>query len=248
MSKLISRRPAQRRPPQQSSEEATNWAAGVSVCVPVGPGEEAWRNLLTDLAPLRDAGGEVTLCGVGDSPRGLPEDVRWTPADRANRAAQLNALARAADGPSLWFLHADSRLAPADVRAAVARGRQLKRAMGFLRLAFAPDGPPLTSLNAWAANVRSRRLGMPFGDQGLFLPRAVWEELGGFDESAPYGEGHLLAWAARRAGVPLIELPAAITTSARKYRRRGWGRTTAVHLWLTARQAAPQWWAWVRGK
>ena len=245
----VSRR-ARRETP---AEGAAAWAAGVAVCVPVGPGEDAWRRLVRDLAPLLCAGGRVTLCGTGERPNGLPAGVRWIHADRANRAAQLNAAARAGaagagGGAVFWFLHADSRLDAAALRAAVGRGRTLGRAVGYLRLRFADDGPPLTRLNGWAANLRSRGLGMPFGDQGFFLSRDLWEELGGFDEAAPYGEGHLLAWKARRRGVPLVRLPAAVTTSARKYRRRGWLRTTATHLRLTAKQAAPQWWALVRGR
>ncbi|MFH5803354.1 glycosyl transferase family 2 [Alienimonas sp. DA493] len=228
--------------------KATGWAHGVSVCVPVGPGEDAWRGLLEDLRPLREAGGRVTCGGLGPRPEGLPEGVEWIAVPRANRAGQLNAAARAADGDTLWFLHADSRLSPAALRAAAERGRTLGRAVGYLRLAFAADGPPLTRLNGWAANLRSRRFGMPFGDQGLMVPRPLWEELGGFDESAPYGEGHLFVWAARRAGATPVELPAAVVTSARKYRNHGWACTTATHLRLTVWQAVPQWWAWVRGR
>ena len=162
----------------------------------------------------------------------------------------MNAAAARAAGPLLWFLHADSRLGPRRPPGGRRRPpRRKSRSIGFLRLRFARDGPAATRLNGWAANLRSRRLKMPFGDQGLFLPRVLWEELGRFDEAAAYGEGHLLGLeAARRAGVPVAELPAAVVTSARKYRRRGWGRTTGRHLWLTVKQAAPQWWALVRGR
>ena len=218
----------------------------MTVLVPVGPGEAAWRDLLADLAPLRDAGGRVVLCGVGGAPRVLPPGVRWVRAGRANRAVQLNAAAAAARTGRLWCLHADTRLTPAAARAAVAAAAD-PRAVHFLRLRFARDGPALTRLNGWGANLRSR-LGMPFGDQGFLLSADLLADLGGFDEAAPYGEGHLLAWAARRRGVPLVRLPAALTTSARKYRQRGWLRTTGVHLFLTARQAAPQCWALVRGR
>ncbi|WP_171182642.1 glycosyl transferase family 2 [Alienimonas chondri] len=240
--------PSALRRPQLVDAASAAWATDVSVCIPVGPGEGAWRALLDDLGPFGNAGGKAILCGPGDSPSGLAEWAEWIPADRPNRASQMNAVARTADGAMLWFLHADSRLDAGAIRSAVERGQRLGRAVGYLKLDFAADGPPLTRLNGWAANLRSRMLGMPFGDQGFFLSRELWEELGGFDEAAPYGEGHLFAWKARRAGAFLIELPATVTTSARKYQRRGWIRTTATHVWLTARQAAPQWWAWMRGR
>ena len=49
-------------------------------------------------------------------------------------------------------------------------------------------------LNAAGANLRSRWLGLPFGDQGLVLPRASFERLGGFDPALRYGEDHALVW------------------------------------------------------
>jgi hypothetical protein len=69
------------------------------------------------------------------------------------------------------------------------------------------------------------------------LPRTLFERLDGFDEHASYGEDHLLVWAAHHAGVPVVPVGASLRTSARRYRERGWLRTTLRHLLLTARQA-----------
>ena len=91
--------------------------------------------------------------------------------------------------------------------------------------------------NAMGANWRSRRLGLPFGDQGLVLPRLEFDRLDGFDPRLAHGEDHALVWRARRAGLPLREIDAAVITSARKYAERGWLRTTLRHLRLTADQA-----------
>ena len=237
---------ATRRRPAPPARPRDAWAADVTALVPVGPGEALWRGLLDDLAPLSRAGGAVVLCGADARPADVPAGVTWVRAARPNRAAQLNAAAAAARTDRVWCLHADSRLPPAAVRAAVDAATD-PRVLHYLSLTFAGDGPALTRLNGWGANLRSR-CGMPFGDQGFLLSADLLADLGGFDEAAPYGEGHLLAWAARRRGVRLARLPAAVATSARKYRRGGWGRTTAVHLFLTARQAVPQWWAWARGR
>ena len=48
------------------------------------------------------------------------------------------------------------------------------------------------------------------------------------------GEDLALVWRARRAGLRLQGLDAAMLTSARRYRQRGWLRTTLRHLRLTA--------------
>jgi GT2 family glycosyltransferase len=89
---------------------------------------------------------------------------------------------------------------------------------------------------------------MPFGDQGFCLRREIWERLGGFDTHASYGEDHLFVWKARRAGVPLRPTGGTLRTSARKYQERGWLRTTARHLHLTATQAFPEWLKLVRAR
>lgn len=218
-------------------------AAGLrlSVIVPVGPGEQAWRELLGDLGAL-DPGAEVILVApAGEAPRGfaardfgLRVPACWREAP-AGRARQQNAGAAAARGETLWFLHADSRLPAASATAAQRfAGRA---ALGYLDLRYAADGPSLVRLNALGAWVRSRWLGLPFGDQGLMLPRRLFHALGGFDESLPRGEDHALIWAARRAGIPLVPVRAPLLTSARRYAEHGWWRTTAQHLRDTAAQA-----------
>jgi len=92
-------------------------------------------------------------------------------------------------------------------------------------------------INTIGAHVRSRWLRLPFGDQGLLMPRRVFEALGGFDERHRGGEDHALVWSARRLGVPLRPLRAPIFTSARKYAQLGWWGTTTMHLRLTGAQA-----------
>jgi hypothetical protein len=107
------------------------------------------------------------------------------------------------------------------------------------------DGPRLMLLNEWGVRIRSRLLGMPFGDQGLALGKQEFESLGGFSLGAPYGEDHLLVWTARRRGMRLMPVGSRLGTSARAYREGGWGRTTARRLGLTVRQALPEAWSWL---
>ena len=146
-----------------------------------------------------------------------------------------------ASGDWLWFVHADSRLRADTLQALQGFLDQGNPALGWFTLAFRRDGTRCTVLNAAGANWRARWLGLPFGDQGLLLPRACFEALHGFDEQAAYGEDHLLVWAARRAGLPLQHIPAVLETSARKYARHGWLRTTWRHWRLTVVQAWPAW-------
>ena len=134
------------------------------------------------------------------------------------RGEQLAAGARAAGGTWLLFLHADSRLdggwAEA-VRGFAAAGAD--RA-GYFDLALddpAPAARRVERLAAW----RSRVLGLPYGDQGLLVPRALYEAVGGY-AAIPLMEDVDLV---RRLGRNrLAPIGARITTSARRYREDGY--------------------------
>ena len=224
----------------------------LSVVIPVAAGDEAWRELLPDLALL--PGAEVIFTAsrpLVAVDRQLIKTVltshewSWMATPRG-RARQLNAGSRAAGREFLWILHADSRFAPDTVSALEAALRAAPDALHFFDLAFLPDGPRAMRLNTLGARLRSRWLGMPFGDQGLCIRRTTWNALGGFDESAPYGEDHLFVWCARRVGILLRATNGTLRTSARRYSDRGWARTTLRHVWLTGRQALPEWLALMR--
>jgi hypothetical protein len=175
----------------------------------------------------------------------LPADMEVILARGGTRAEALNAGAAAARGAVLWFLHADTRLPEGAVEALGAAIRREPRALLFFDLAF--DGPAVMALNATGARFRSRLLRLPFGDQALCLDAGLFRQLGGYP-AVPRGEDHLLVWRAHRAGVPVRPVGASVTTSSRRYRARGWARTTALHLALTLRQAAPEVLAWLRGR
>lgn len=218
--------------------------AKVTVVVPVGPGDAVPPVLRSQLATLpreaevclvyADAAAAACVSAGSqsiDGPR-----PQWLIAARG-RAAQQNAGAAAATRDWLWFLHADSQLASDTLPALAAFVPRDVDALGYFELRFLSDGPAWMWLNALGAGWRSRWLGLPFGDQGLVLPRGTFERLGGFDPGLSGGEDHDLVWRARAAGVPLRAVGAPLYTSARKYAERGWWTTTAGHLWETWRQA-----------
>lgn len=215
-------------------------AIQLSVIIPLALGEDAWRGLLPQLADCGDRSeillvhAESDTVDLGDCE---PNPQLQLISSACGRARQLNAGAQAARGRWLWFLHADSRLTPAVLPLLFRFIADEPDALGFFDLRFDHDGPLLTHLNAIGANLRARWLGLPFGDQAFVLRAETFRRLGGYDDSVRYGEDHLLVWRARAASLPLRRMPAAIVTSARKYRQQGWLSTTFKHLWLTARQA-----------
>ena len=116
----------------------------------------------------------------------------------------------------------------------------------YFRLCFQNDGPFLMKLNELGVRFRCSVFGIPFGDQGFFMHRRVFERVGGYPLNLSYGEDHAFVWLARALGYKLNEVPADLRTSARKYRDKGWRATTISHISKTFWQAAPYFWSSVK--
>jgi rSAM/selenodomain-associated transferase 2/rSAM/selenodomain-associated transferase 1 len=147
------------------------------------------------------------------------------------RAAQLNAGAAASRGRLLLFLHADT-LPPAGYAELVRRTLADPRvAAGAFGLRTDGAGAALR-LVEWGANIRSALFRRPYGDQGLFMERRVFDELGGFSPLPIMEDYELVRRLRRRGGV--VTLDAAAVTSARRWQRLGALRTTVRNLAMIA--------------
>jgi hypothetical protein len=143
------------------------------------------------------------------------------------RARQLNLGANAASHENLIFLHADTHL-PIDAAQAVERA--LRRAdFGGFRIAFSESSPKLRFV-AMMINLRTRLSRCPWGDQAQFIRRDTFLKSGGFCE-IPLMEDYELAIRMKRRGRSIL-LPLTVTTSGRRFLRKGVVRTT-VHNWRT---------------
>ena len=173
------------------------------------------------LASLRPGADEILVVDGGSSDRSVAlaeaAGARVLRTKRG-RGLQLAAGAAAAGGDWLLFLHADTRLEPGwptTARAFMAEGGA--RAAAFA-LALDDDSGAARRLErivAW----RSRALGLPYGDQGLLLSRALYQRVGGF-RPLPLMEDVDIV---RRIGRSRIRiLDARAITSAERYRRDGW--------------------------
>ena len=207
----------------------------VAIVIPVGPGDRSWLPLLPQLATAEVREIVLALTDEDDIAQSSG-NVRIVRAS-AGRSSQQNAGAEATQADWLWFLHADSRVTPRTLDALKDFVSADEDAIGYFKLGFLDDGPRWMFLNACGAALRSRVFGLPFGDQGLLMPRRIFERLGRFDESISKGEDHALIWMAREQGIPLRAIKATIRTSARRYAENGWWRTTTTHLRMTREQA-----------
>ncbi len=149
---------------------------------------------------------------------------------RPGRGHQLDTGACRATGDVIWFLHADAcptKSAASLIRRAVADGA----VGGYFKFQFTGQSTWYKTLLAWLINLRTR-IGVPYGDQGLFIRRVDYAEIAGFAETPLFEEIPLIR-AARHRG-PFVEVAASIGVSPRRWERDGWIRRTVENRLLAA--------------
>jgi rSAM/selenodomain-associated transferase 2/rSAM/selenodomain-associated transferase 1 len=145
------------------------------------------------------------------------------------RAAQMNAGAGWASGDVLWFIHADTRVDPAALWQISAALQDPAVVGGGLRLRFDQPGFAMRYV-ACTSNLRARWLHWVFGDQAMFIRRSAFDAVGGFP-CLPIMEDLEISRRLHRRG-RLAVLPAAATTSARRFTAHGTWRTLAFMQYL----------------
>jgi len=171
---------------------------------------------------VSDGGSHDDTCEIADAWGG--NIVRGP----SSRGGQLRRGSADAKGAWLLVLHADTQLAPGWVGPVAAHIQREEAA--YFQLKFDRGGRVVA---AWA-NLRARVFGLPYGDQGLLVPRTLYERVGGFRD-IPLMEDVAMARALRGHLVPL-QWDA--VTSGAKYSDQGWIRRGARNLGLLLRYFA----------
>ena len=146
------------------------------------------------------------------------------------RGGQIKRGVEASRSPWLLILHADTQLSENWSKIAAVHIAKHPDKAGWFQLAFRARGIA-PALVAKGANLRSKHLGLPYGDQGLLIPRDLLAQVGGFPD-IPLMEDVALA---RRLKGRLRPLDAAARTSAERYESEGWVRRVARNLGTLAR-------------
>ena len=192
----------------------------ISVVIPT---LNAAPHLTATLASVGDYADEVVIADGGsidDTCELASSSGARIVQSEKGRGQQLGTGAAAATADWLLFLHADTVLPDiwvADVSAFTADPANADRAAVFT---FALDDPSpqarrMERLVAW----RTRRLGLPYGDQGLLISRRYYDRLGGF-RPMPLMEDVDIVRRIGRANMAVLNTRA--VTSADRYRRGGW--------------------------
>ena len=207
--------------------------ARVAVVIPV-LGDEAELARLLRFLRSQPLEAIVVVCGRADTRvAALCREHACTYLETAaNRGAQLDAGARAAAAPVLWFLHADAAPPPDALRAieaALLSGAE----SGCFRFAFQGPATWYKRLLASLVALRVRWGGMVYGDQGVFVRRDVYLQCEGFARQPLFEEARLIR--RLRARGTFVVLPHAIGVATRRWERDGWWRRTVRNRWLAIR-------------
>ncbi len=206
--------------------------APISVIIPTLNAAETLPNCLAALVEGLDAGliRELIVSDGGSTDATGAIAQAWGAevlVGTASRGGQLRRGCAAGNGQWLLVLHADTVLSPGWA-VGIAHHLRTDNA-GWFQLCFDQGGLAGRLVAGWA-NLRSR-FGLPYGDQGLLLPRALYEGVGGYRDQ-PLMEDVALARALRGQ---LTGLPIKAVTSAAKYLDQGWLRRGGRNLWTLVR-------------
>lgn len=218
------------------------------------PALDEAASIAAAIGTARAAGADEIIVVDGGSSDGTAEIAAGL-SDAAlsaprGRALQMNAGAAAAGGDVLLFLHADT-LVPAgaigELRSAC-RDRRVVGGAFSVELRAAPGGSLYrrTVLRATGPmiNLRARLFRAYTGDQGIFVRRDVFEDVGRYPEIALMEDVELSRRIAARGRTVL--LGARLATSARRWEARGplrtillmWGLRIAHRLGMSPARCA----------
>lgn len=171
--------------------------------------------------------------GSDDQTRRLAEGSGATVlvAPERGRAAQLRQGADHARGDWLLFLHADTALSRDWAERAQAHISDRPGKAAAFTLAYRSDHPMAKTV-ARRANWRARTLGLPYGDQGLLLARALYDEIGGYRDT-PFMEDVQIVRAIGKSRLTILSAEA--RTDASKYERDGWRKRSWHNAFLIMR-------------
>lgn len=140
-----------------------------------------------------------------------------------SRGGQLARGCAAASAEWVLVLHADTVLSPGwseTVRTFLPR-----QGPACFRLRFEAPGMGARMVAGWA-NLRTRLFNLPYGDQGLLIPRRLYQQVGGYRDIALMEDVALV----RALGQRITLLPVTATTGAERYLSEGWIRRGAKNL------------------
>ena len=202
----------------------------ISIIVPVLNEATCLNSLLVQLEDWRNDKDEVIFVDGGseDASRNVIRAfgfgvIKCEP----GRAKQLNQGAMSAKGDILWFLHADSDISEINRESFFSQAHN-ESFWGFFKIKIF-DKSLVFRIIAFCMNCRASRTRAATGDQGIFVGKSLFEEVGGYPE-IELMEDIELSCSLRHRAAPII-LRGPINTSARRWRKNGVIQTILL-MWV----------------
>ncbi|MCW8890270.1 MAG: TIGR04283 family arsenosugar biosynthesis glycosyltransferase [Sedimenticola sp.] len=203
----------------------------LSIIIPCLNEEAVIRPLLLSLQSARERGVELVVVDGGSKDStvqvvgSLVDEVLVT---TPGRACQMNAGALVAKGDVLWFLHADSGVK--DEYPALLLNALVDSSASWGRFDVTLSGSQkLLRVIEFMMNWRSRLTGIVTGDQGVFIKKSLFQQVGGFPD-LPLMEDIQLSTLLRKKHARPLALRERLITSSRRWEQVGIVRTVLL-MW-----------------
>jgi hypothetical protein len=145
---------------------------------------------------------------------------------KPGKAIQMNTGAAAATGDILVFLHADTLLPEGFSHQIVATLNQKDVAAGAFRLSIDSPAAGIRFIESMA-NLRSRFLRLPYGDQALFMKKSLFDQIGCFPQMQIMEDFMLVRRLKQRGKIVIV--PKAVVTSPRRWLHLGILKTWIIN-------------------
>ncbi|MBU5675732.1 TIGR04283 family arsenosugar biosynthesis glycosyltransferase [Alkaliphilus sp. MSJ-5] len=192
----------------------------ISIIVPVYNEALTINKLIDNLKQFKDHCEIIFVDGGSNdgTNRIIEEKHRIVYSPKKGRSHQMNYGATLAKGDILLFLHADSFL-PSDALNQIHRIISQGHKVGCFKLRF-NSRSILMKLCGFMSNLRVRLRNIAFGDQGIFIDRSYFYELGGFAQ-IPLMEDYQLSMDIKADGEKIALAKTTIETSERRFVKKG---------------------------
>jgi hypothetical protein len=198
----------------------------ISVIIPALDEEES---IAAAISSARDRDAEIIVVDGGSSDKtvniAIAAGARVETGPRG-RARQQNLGAESARGKVLLFLHADTVLPDGYVDYIFEALMDPRIVGGAFRFRTDWDHPVMKAVG-FITNLRAQYLNQPYGDQGLFVRKSVFADVGGFPDVPVAEDLFFVRLLVRKGGIRIV--PASAVTSARRWKRMGILRTTLIN-------------------
>lgn len=191
----------------------------ISIIVPVLNEEKTIENTLIRLCALQGE-KEIIVVDGGSSDNTVKMAFKYgiVLESQKGRAKQMNTGASVARGSILWFVHSDS-LVSTDSLEGIERAIAQGYIGGGFSLYFYDYDTKFMRFVSKSSTWRAKYLGLYFGDQGVFVKKDIFHELGGFKEIELMEDWELAKRLQRKGKMKMLDIK--IGTSARRFKTGG---------------------------